>query len=460
MTFEFKNLGAIKEAQIEMGRLTVISGKNNTGKTYLTNTVYMFLKNWTDFFDEYEFENLQIEKTIKNLSAKNNEVKISTEDIEKEILHFSDIVSKKYEEQGLSFKFDFRFNAKNNFTKKLNYYYPPLKISKEQNSNELVVKIIKNENNISKNHLDNVGLVIVTVVLVALLSYTLNSTNKLENVDNFQGKFTKNMIKIIAQNIFQKEYFSNTFLVSAERTSTYFFSKEIFMLRNEAIKNKKMKLLENVSNLPLSIEEQISFINELPKLEKDKSFLYKNNPEIIEYIEKEILKVSYVVDNEEPKILIDGKAISYYQTSTSIRALSDLNFWLKHKVQEGNLLMIDEPELNLHPENQIKIARLLVKLVNAGIRVWITTHSDYIVKELNNCLMLSNDFLDKEVFMQEYGYKENDILKKDDIRVYIAHEEGTVEQVEIGKFGMKKSTFDEAIKRFNEVSDTLFNILD
>jgi|GEM_PF-3430583 len=36
MIFEFKNLGAIKEAQIEMGKLTVISGKNNTGKTYLT----------------------------------------------------------------------------------------------------------------------------------------------------------------------------------------------------------------------------------------------------------------------------------------------------------------------------------------------------------------------------------------------------------------------------------------
>jgi len=33
MIFEFKNLGAIKEAQIEMGKLTVISGKNNTGKT-------------------------------------------------------------------------------------------------------------------------------------------------------------------------------------------------------------------------------------------------------------------------------------------------------------------------------------------------------------------------------------------------------------------------------------------
>jgi len=46
------------------------------------------------------------------------------------------------------------------------------------------------------------------------------------------------------------------------------------------------------------------------------------------------------------------------------------------------------------------------------------------VKELNNCLMLSNDFT------------ENDVLQKEDIRAYVVHEEGTVERVEIDAFGM------------------------
>jgi predicted ATPase len=44
--------------------------------------------------------------------------------------------------------------------------------------------------------------------------------------------------------------------------------------------------------------------------------------------------------------------------------------------------MVDEPELNLHPENQRRVARLFARLINLGIKVFITTHSDYIVKEL------------------------------------------------------------------------------
>ena len=53
--------------------------------------------------------------------------------------------------------------------------------------------------------------------------------------------------------------------------------------------------------------------------------------------------------------------------------------------------MIDEPELNIHPENQRHIARLLARLVNAGLRIVISTHSDYIVREFNSLLMLGQD---------------------------------------------------------------------
>ena len=37
--------------------------------------------------------------------------------------------------------------------------------------------------------------------------------------------------------------------------------------------------------------------------------------------------------------------------------------------------MIDEPELNIHPANQRHIARLLARLVNAGMSVVISTHA-------------------------------------------------------------------------------------
>ena len=55
-------------------------------------------------------------------------------------------------------------------------------------------------------------------------------------------------------------------------------------------------------------------------------------------------------------------------------------------------MIIDEPESHLHPYCQILMARLIAACINAGIKVFVTTHSDYFVKEINNLIMLSNDF--------------------------------------------------------------------
>ena len=40
LTFTFKNIGPIEKAELELGDLTIIAGRNNTGKTYLTYTLY------------------------------------------------------------------------------------------------------------------------------------------------------------------------------------------------------------------------------------------------------------------------------------------------------------------------------------------------------------------------------------------------------------------------------------
>ena len=46
VTFTFKNIGPVKNAEMELGDLTIIAGRNNTGKTYLVYTLYGFLKMW------------------------------------------------------------------------------------------------------------------------------------------------------------------------------------------------------------------------------------------------------------------------------------------------------------------------------------------------------------------------------------------------------------------------------
>ena len=82
--------------------------------------------------------------------------------------------------------------------------------------------------------------------------------------------------------------------------------------------------------------------------------------------------------------------------------------------------MVDEPELSLHPENQRRIARLFARLANLGVKVFITTHSDYIVKELNTLIMLNHDKPHLKRIAEENGYLDSELINVDQVKVYVA----------------------------------------
>ena len=46
MKVSVKNLGILKQADFELGELTLVCGDNNTGKTYATYALFGFLLNW------------------------------------------------------------------------------------------------------------------------------------------------------------------------------------------------------------------------------------------------------------------------------------------------------------------------------------------------------------------------------------------------------------------------------
>jgi len=108
------------------------------------------------------------------------------------------------------------------------------------------------------------------------------------------------------------------------------------------------------------------------------------------------------------------------ESSSAVRSLLDIAFYLRHVAAPGDLLMVDEPELNLHPENQRKIARLFARLVNIGIKVFITTHSDYIIKELNTLIMLNQGGARLNALAEREHYGQSELLVPEKVRVYIA----------------------------------------
>ena len=75
--------------------------------------------------------------------------------------------------------------------------------------------------------------------------------------------------------------------------------------------------------------------------------------------------------------------------SSMVSDVAPLVLYLRHIVQPGNVLIIEEPESHLHPAMQVEFTRQLAKLVQAGYRVIITTHSEWVLEELGNVVQRS-----------------------------------------------------------------------
>ena len=72
------------------------------------------------------------------------------------------------------------------------------------------------------------------------------------------------------------------------------------------------------------------------------------------------------------------------QSSSMVSELAPLVFFLRDVVRPGDTLIIEEPEAHLHPAAQTKVALTLARLVRAGVRVIITTHSDWLLEQIGN----------------------------------------------------------------------------
>ena len=82
--------------------------------------------------------------------------------------------------------------------------------------------------------------------------------------------------------------------------------------------------------------------------------------------------------------------IPLMNTSSMVSELAPVVLYLRHVVSPGEVLIIEEPEAHLHPELQVAFIRHLAAAVRSGIRVIITTHSEWVLEELANLVRLSD----------------------------------------------------------------------
>lgn len=120
------------------------------------------------------------------------------------------------------------------------------------------------------------------------------------------------------------------------------------------------------------------------------------HPELGKSIEDRILHGSVKAEQDETgypsfRYRPSGWAsdLPLMRVSSMVAELAPLVFYLRHVVATDNVLIVEEPESHLHPGIQVELVRQLAKLVQAGIRVLVTTHSEWVLDELANIVRLS-----------------------------------------------------------------------
>ena len=217
--------------------------------------------------------------------------------------------------------------------------------------------------------------------------------------------------------------------------------------------------LQNIGSYPLPVHDNIDSYRRIPRLAE-----YYGNETSEDYAGpiEEMLRGRFKVADDSVRFTSGsgngaGFDIPLHLASSSTWELSSLHFFLKYifDLDVSRLIIIDEPESHLDTTNQIRLARLLAELVNAGNRVLITTHSDYIVKEVNNLIMLSSAFARKEETMERLGYGEADVLSPSQVRAYTA-EGGELIANRVDEYGIQMRVFDQTIDDINRRARELY----
>jgi len=136
--------------------------------------------------------------------------------------------------------------------------------------------------------------------------------------------------------------------------------------------------------------------------QEENSNIYKNIEKIIDG------KVYYDENKDEifyKKYSLKNKKIAMKDTSNGIKMFGFLQILLLNDtLKKGITLILDEPEVHLHPKWQLEYAKLLINLVKNGVKVLVNSHSPYMIEALKRYSDLEKIEDKTNFYLAEDGY--------------------------------------------------------
>ncbi len=343
VTFEIEELGPVRNSSFRLKPFMVFSGESGVGKSYTTLLVHYFYvlltkERLSRFFDEI---NITFDKFLPNDEDTEPELTINVADLSRWIN--KDIIDYLRDMLGNS-ELNGKVGIKIPFPdKRLNFSIKKEIIQSENDQNRTYLSVsLNNQSPIQLPMHRNWGNIVLVFLLRIYLRKISLGTNIVDQSfilppsrGGFMGMTTIKKFDAISRIGMYRE-----FLEDMDNTGYY-----------SAYRNKPSKKI-------------ISLLNNVSK-----GKIFTANDEVF-----------YATDNV--KIPITAAA-------SSIKELSPLALLLSKNPINRYSVLFEEPEAHLHPAMQLQLTELLICMVNEGAHLQITTHSDYVIRRINDSINLS-----------------------------------------------------------------------
>jgi len=381
MKLSIRNVGKLKEADVEINGITVITGENDTGKSTVGKVL------WSVFNSFFEIKKQIRTDKISSILEELRRVS-SIQDIRNNLVHSSIV------------EYDLDLN---DFLKQLEKKLEVLNDVRgldDESKDELkdTLEKIKKRINLSD---DEIMKKITQINFNKEFNSQINNLNFLEE-GNIDLKIKNKNINLIISNdkIQIKDFFSlyeNVMLLDNPRIIDNLAENIILSA------NKIFSIIENLHNSKfismLRNDKSSTVTDNILNEEK----LFEIEEKLNKIVDGKFLKKDFGVYFYRNK---SGKEINIKNLSTGFKVFSIIKLLIQNnQLSENGTIILDEPEIHLHPEWQLKFAELIVLLQKEfSMHILLTTHSPYFVSAI-------------EVFSEKYKID-------DKCKYYVAENKG------------------------------------
>ncbi len=395
MKLKLKNVGKIKEADIELSGLTLIAGPNDSGKSTVGKVLFALMKSIANY--PALFEQIQRDKLYKEYL---NPLHLELRTIERDELMQSQQVP-------LFIEAKISPQSKRKLLRVIHDLYRARdNILNNEEISDLLDVVRKNINGFrNKEYIEY-----LVSDAMKFLNKDKTSKDKIQLISNriFQDVFENNINnslyrKDVANIIFETDGVQVLSLISNNDSISCTSFNEGMTVFSDATLIENPFLLEN--NFSIYSDYRDRFVPVVMRpvdskiidtstdlVEKERSAAKKLHKETYhEDLLKEFEEVfhsaqfKYSSSDGRLKYKVDSKAkeLEISNIASGCKSFGLLYILLKTGVITKNgILILDEPENHLHPEWQIKYAEIICKMVKKGFYVLLTSHSPYMIQAL------------------------------------------------------------------------------